>query len=204
MIAHFDQNNDGVLQISELPARMQKWMAKADTDGDGNLSAAELQAHADAMKKEHFARMDKNQDGALTQDEVGDRRWSHISVADADNNGSVTQAELDQAFASGKLAPIRQGWSKHDGERHGMRAHHGKAKMLFRMDGDKDGALTQAEVGDEIWAHIGVADANKDGKVTRDELEAAHENGTLEPMRPMMQREEPSAPQAPAEAPAAQ
>ena len=141
-VKRFDKNGDGVLQISELPEHMQKFMAKADTNGDGVLSVDELKAGEDKMRAEHlakvdtnhdgvvspeerkaafekfaqerFAKLDKNGDGALTKDEVGDKRWEHLSVADADKNGSVTEAEIRQAVASGVLKFPH----------HGFRGHH--------------------------------------------------------------------------------
>jgi hypothetical protein len=144
IVKRFDKNGDGVLQVSELPERMQKFMAKADTNGDGVLSVDELKAGEDKMRAAYlakadtnhdgtvspeerkaafeqfaqarFAKLDKNGDGALTKDEVGDKRWEHLSVADADKNGSVTQAEIAQAVASGVLKfPHHGHHGHHDG-----------------------------------------------------------------------------------------
>jgi hypothetical protein len=143
-VKRFDKNGDGVLQISELPEHMQKWMAKADTNGDGVLSIDELKAGEQKMRAEHlakvdtnhdgvispeerkaafekfaearFAKLDKNGDGALTKDEVGDERWARLSVADTDKNGSVTEAEIRQAVASGLLKfPHHGRHGHHDG-----------------------------------------------------------------------------------------
>jgi hypothetical protein len=179
-IQKFDKDGNGTVELTELPGRMQKWMAKADTNNDGKLTADEVRVHADAMKKEHFARMDKNSDGQLSSDEVGTERWDHLKAADADNSGTVTQAEIDQAFASGKLkfgGPDGK-FGGHDGRRGG-----GRIQRLFKLDANNDGALTQAEVGAEKWAHISVADSNSDGRVTKDEIKAAKESGKLAPMK---------------------
>ena len=46
-------------------------------------------------------------------------------------------------------------------------------------DKNADGFLTQAEVGDERWSRIQVADVNKDGKVSQAELAQAHADGKL-------------------------
>jgi hypothetical protein len=146
IVKRFDKNGDGVLQVSELPEHMQKFMAKADTNNDGVLSIDELKAGEAKMKaaymakvdtnhdgvispeerkaafekfaQERFAKLDKNGDGALTKDEVGDKRWERLSVADADKNGSVTQAEIRQAVASGVLKFPHRGFGGH-GWRHG-------------------------------------------------------------------------------------
>ena len=44
MIQRFDRNGDGVLQVTELPERMQTRFSAADTDHDGALSVAEITA----------------------------------------------------------------------------------------------------------------------------------------------------------------
>ena len=150
IVKRFDKNGDGVLQVSELPEQMQKFMAKADSNGDGVLSVDELKAGEDKMRaaflakadtnhdgtvspeerkaafqqfaQARFAKLDKNGDGALTKDEVGDKRWEHLSVADADKNGSVTQAEIAQAVASGVLKFPHHGHHGRGGHRDGTGA----------------------------------------------------------------------------------
>ena len=131
LVKRFDQNGDGMLQVSELPEHMKKFLGQADTNGDGVITIAELTASEDKLRAEHlamvdtnhdgqispeerraafeqfaqkrFAKLDKNNDGALTADEVGPKRWAHLSVADADKNGSITEAEIKTAVAAGTL-----------------------------------------------------------------------------------------------------
>jgi len=141
LIKRFDKNNDGKLEVSELPEHMQKFMGKADANGDGVITAEELKAGAEKMRAEHlakvdtdhdgkvspeerkaafekfaeqrFQKMDKNNDGALSKDEVGDKRWERLSVADADKNGSVTREEIKTAFANGTLKFPHHGRGHH-------------------------------------------------------------------------------------------
>jgi hypothetical protein len=47
------------------------------------------------------------------------------------------------------------------------------------MDKNNDGALSKDEVGDKRWEHLSVADADKNGSVTREEIKTAFANGTL-------------------------
>jgi Ca2+-binding EF-hand superfamily protein len=170
-VQRFDKNGNGTVEIAELPERMQKWLAKADTNQDGKITVDELKAHAQARREEMFKQADKNNDGALNADEVG-RRWERLQVADADHNGSVTRAELDQARAEGKLR--------------GGKGHHGKGgeggnhacakepgKMFERFDKNHDGAITSDEVKERFWQHLVKADANGDLKITKEELEKA-------------------------------
>jgi hypothetical protein len=57
----------------------------------------------------------------------------------------------------------------------------GKAKGAHfqKKDTNKDGFLTAAEVGAKRWERIKVADANKDNKVSKDEMQAAFKAGKL-------------------------
>jgi hypothetical protein len=60
----------------------------------------------------------------------------------------------------------------------GDRAQHA-AERFKKEDKNGDGFLTQDEVGAERWAHIVVADTNKDGKISMAELAQAHADGKL-------------------------
>jgi hypothetical protein len=56
---------------------------------------------------------------------------------------------------------------------------HGKGAGFKKADKNNDGFLTQSEVGNERWDRIKVADANKDGKVSKDEMKQARKDGKL-------------------------
>ncbi len=70
MLAHFDRNADGRVELSELPAPMQARMGAADANHDGVLALDEVTAHMQAQRAQRFARLDANHDGAITADEV--------------------------------------------------------------------------------------------------------------------------------------
>jgi 5-hydroxyisourate hydrolase-like protein (transthyretin family) len=173
-LQRFDKNNNGKVEVAELPERMQKWLGKADTNNDGTITVDELKAHAAARREEMFKKADKDNNGALTAEEAG-RRWERLQIADTDKNGSVTRAELDQARAEGKLrGPGHKG--HHRGHGHGegdASCAKGHGHKFERMDKNNDGALTADEVKDGFWQHLVKADANRDGKVTKEELEQA-------------------------------
>lgn len=77
------------------------------------------------------------------------------------------------AFAQPSDAkPQCDGHGKH-GEGKGKGAHFKKA------DKNGDGFLTKAEVGDQRWERIKVADANNDGKVSQPEMKQARKDGKL-------------------------
>ncbi len=167
-LQHFDKNGDGKVQVSELPAKMQERLGKADTNGDGVISPEEMQARFAEMKKERFAKADKNGDGALDATEVGARRWTFMQAADANKDGKVTPAEMDQARASGVLKQQAK-----------ARFAQMKKERFAKADKNGDGALDATEVGARRWARIQVADADKDGKVTSAELDQARTSGLI-------------------------
>ena len=51
-------------------------------------------------------------------------------------------------------------------------------KEFTILDKNKDGAITQGEAGNR-WDRLKAADANNDGKITREEFEEAHRDGKL-------------------------
>jgi hypothetical protein len=61
--------------------------------------------------------------------------------------------------------------------------HHGEGNVkgahFKKADKNGDGFLTKAEVGDKRWERIKVADANKDGKVSKPEMQQARKDGKL-------------------------
>jgi Ca2+-binding EF-hand superfamily protein len=170
MIERLDADNNGTVELAELPPHMRERLAKADADGDLRLTADELNAHHEQMKKQHFAAKDTNQDGALSADEVG-KRWTHMSVADADKDGRITQAELDAAHAEGKLRP------------HGKAGGHHKLDpeaFLKRFDANANGTLELGELPEHKREKLGAADANKDQQITAEELKMFFEQRRMQ------------------------
>jgi hypothetical protein len=56
-----------------------------------------------------------------------------------------------------------------------------RGRFFERLDANGDGALSKDEMPERMREHMMVADTNKDGKVTREELDAARERGDLRP-----------------------
>jgi Ca2+-binding EF-hand superfamily protein len=101
---------------------------------------------------QHF---DKNGDGKVQVAELPERMQQRLAAADTDKDGVLSPEEMN-AFHS-KM----------------------KAAKFAKSDKNGDGALDATEVSPERWARIQVADADKDGKVTRAELEQARATGVL-------------------------
>ena len=94
--------------------------ASLDADGDGVISTTELDTHADLL----FARTDRNNDGSLSADE---RRALHAMMPPG--------AAMEHAPNPAPDAVDRQAF------RAGLRGH------ASRLDADRDGRLTVAELG---------------------------------------------------------
>jgi len=134
------------------PAEMIK---RFDKNADGKLQVSELPEH---MQK-FMGKADTNADGVITAEELkaGEEkmRAEHLAKVDTDHDGKVSPEERKAAFE--KFAEAR----------------------FAKMDKNNDGALSKDEVGDKRWERLSVADADKNGSITREELRTAVAAGTL-------------------------
>lgn len=134
------------------PAELVK---RFDKNGDGQLQVTELPEHM----QQFMGKADTNNDGVISTDELKagqeKMRAEHLAKQDTDHDGKVSPEERKAAFE--KFAEER----------------------FAKMDKNNDGALSKDEVGDKRWEHLSVADADKNGSVTKDEIKAAVAAGTL-------------------------
>ena len=126
-----------------------------DKNGDGVLQVSELPEHMQAF----LGKADSNGDGVLSIDELkageDKMRAARLAKLDTDHDGTVSPEERKAAFQ--KLSQAR----------------------FAKLDKNGDGALTKDEVGDQRWAHLSVADADKNGSVTQAEIAQAVASGVL-------------------------
>jgi Ca2+-binding EF-hand superfamily protein len=117
----------------------------------------------------HFKELDTNKDGVVTKAEFDAGHAKHFKAMDANHDGKVTVEEMEAAH------------DQHHGmsdKPHGMNQaqHTGTFKEIFdQADTDHDGALSKAEAQKMpmILERFDEFDANKDGKVTYDEIRDA-------------------------------
>jgi Ca2+-binding EF-hand superfamily protein len=117
LIQKFDENGDGVLELSELSDHKGRRLAAADANQDGRLTVEELTAHREKMiakfgeRRRHgwgkgkFAdpakfieRFDKNADGKLELGELPERFAARIAAADTNGDKQLSAEELQTHF----------------------------------------------------------------------------------------------------------
>jgi hypothetical protein len=164
--AELDGNKDGKVTLAELTASRESWLARVDTNKDGVASTDELKAGFEAKKQERldkmFASQDENKDGLLARTESPmPSAW--FERADQNHDGALTRAELSDASKHGK--PGRERRSAVDGKAGAERklGHAG-------LDGNGDGKVDRAEVGQAAARQLARLDRNGDGSLTSDEL----------------------------------
>jgi Ca2+-binding EF-hand superfamily protein len=179
-----DTNGDGVLSADEISkgGERAKMILGADANGDGNVTLDELLADISKHQKGSMEGMqppsasdiaskimkelDTNGDGVLSTDEISKsgQNAKMIQAADANGDGKVTMDEL--------IADI----SKNQQSIGKMHSHHGAGGMVGRimdaLDTNGDGSLSTSDTSTSgaNSTIIQAADANKDGKVTMEEL----------------------------------
>jgi Ca2+-binding EF-hand superfamily protein len=109
----------------------------------------------------HFSAMDTNSDGKLSPDEHAAGARKMFNTMDANKDGRVTAAEMDTAHE--KVAGKRA-----------TQADLSSAEKIKVVDTDGDGILTADEHATGSKMMFDKMDTNKDGFVSKPELEAGH------------------------------
>lgn len=122
---------------SEMQSSVEAEMRVMDSNKDGKISAAEHSAGAQQM----FQSMDGNQDSRVTPVEM-DAAQKTLKAADASHGrengkGTAEMSSIDKIKVVDKNG---------DGVLAAKEHEEGSKKMFSKMDADKDGFLTAAEI----------------------------------------------------------
>lgn len=156
--------------------------ALAETQKPGGGGNDRTVTRADALERSGlmFDRMDVNKDGKLDSADREARRTAAFDRIDTNKDGAVSRAEFTamrpQAGGRGPgHGEMRGGGGQHHGMRgHGMRGGMGRGMMMMRMaDANRDGAVTRAEFTTAATTRFDRTDSNRDGQITPAERQAA-------------------------------
>lgn len=158
-----------------------------------------------AKVREHFAKLDENRDGFVTQDEMKEAREERrddmkerreemrekrtamrdpnaaFDRLDANKDGSISRDEFAKAREMRIEKRVEMRGDAPRGGKRMMRMHRmgggmGGHGMMMRMaDADKDGKVSLAEAQAAAVSHFDMMDTNRDGQVTPEERRGAHE-----------------------------
>jgi Ca2+-binding EF-hand superfamily protein len=162
----FDKNGDGVLETSEIPARMQNLFKRGDTNHDGKLTPDEIRAMAirqgmpagnPSLPFEHgiptandplLYAIDTNHDGIISAAELAASSISLLSL-DKNHDGIISPDEMSMQLQS---------------------AEERMNRLLAEFDTNHDGRIAKSEVPERMQTQFDAIDANHDGYLDKDEM----------------------------------
>ena len=176
---------------------------RLDADHDGKLSKDEV--------LQQFAKVAADGDGSVTKEEL--MKSLHASSGQRPNAGPQAQGnppsrQLEPRggpgvgqppFGRGPMGrgPMGGGptpggpWGSQRAAMEGRRGPPPAAALLAQFDKDKNGKLAKGELPEPLWDRLSKADANNDGELTQDEIEAHMK--TIRPDSPAKPAEQPAA-----------
>jgi Ca2+-binding EF-hand superfamily protein len=180
-----DTNKDGVVDQTEFQASRDKWFADLDANKDGFVTADELKAFGEKMHaqwQQKHADANGGQAGTQAAPDAsrGDLMAQHILArVDTDKDGKISKAEFDTESTALFKRLDKNSDGKIASDEVPARHWGGKGPRFGMMDTDKDGKVTKAEftaAEDKMFSKL---DANGDGVITADEMQAAqhHHHG---------------------------
>lgn len=173
-----DANKDGAVSADEFDTARRRDFDLLDANKDGFLSRPEFinqrgaDPHLQRLRERRFQELDGNRDGRIGRDEYLAYGRSLFVLLDRDRDGRITRAEFEQALSAGAAPPP----SDRPNRGPGMRppAIDPQIRAAFdRIDTNRDGFVTLAELDAARLAAFQQMDANGDGRLTRDEIVAA-------------------------------
>lgn len=161
---------------ADVQARVAEHFARMDTNRDGFVTRAEADAAHAAMRakmKEHMAeRLAKRSpaDSAAAFDRLDTDRNGVLSRQEFEAGRVIREKRMMVMREHGKPADGKMGMHRMGGRMAGM---HGK--MFDMADANKDGRVSLQEAQAAALRHFDMVDANKDGQITREERMQMHQ-----------------------------
>lgn len=192
MIERLDADKNGKVSLDEFKTNAAAAFKAFDADGNGQVTKDEIKARHAAFKDARKAVRDAAvADKGKARDALRaggpymlPGAGKMFEKADTDKNGSLSEAEV--------LASAEKIFERRDSNKDGMldpadahpgkgKGHHGKdreqraERMLNRLDTDKDGKISQAEMLARASQAFERFDTDKNGVVTKAEVDAKRE-----------------------------
>ncbi len=195
-----DKDKNGELSAEEIENATAA-LKTLDKNGDGKLDEVETRPNFEAMGRGGFGMMgpgpgpggegaggagnanemvtrlmamDANKDGKLSKDEIPERLQSMMSRGDKNEDGALDKEEIMAVARERAGSPGGQGGPGIGGPQ-GFRGGAGgdmMAQMMERADANKDRKLTGDEIPPFMRERISQIDTNNDGELDKAELEA--------------------------------
>jgi Ca2+-binding EF-hand superfamily protein len=162
----------------EVVRHVHDMFARLDTNRDGYLTREEVDAIGNKMMGMH-ADMERHfGEGAMPKMDRG----AMFDRLDANHDGSISRREYMAAkpdIHERRMMIMHGGPDGADGERgmhmHGMGMGHFGGHLFDMADANRDGRVSLAEAQAAMLAHFDKADFNHDGRITPEERQQAHQ-----------------------------
>ena len=191
MFDRADTDKNGTLSQAEVLAAAEKIFERRDGNKDGAIDTADARPHkgkwhgkgGEDRAERMLKRLDANNDGKVSQDEMLQRATETFQRFDTDKNSTVTKAEIDakrEAFRDARKAfravKATEGEARQAAQQALREARIDRmgSRMFERADADKDGTLTKAEMETAAADMFKKRDRNGDGFITPDEFGKRH------------------------------
>jgi Ca2+-binding EF-hand superfamily protein len=136
--------------------------AETSTEEQAASAQAPISQEAPLPKRHHrmdparlVEKFDANADGKLEVSELPEHKRERLAAADADKDGVLSIEEIE------KHRPMMHGKHRKD-----------PAAMFAHLDANENGSLELSELPEHKREKLAAADADKDGALSREELEA--------------------------------